>query len=230
MDKRSDDDELDRLIHRATNPPALDDVLAVLAGSTSMIPLAGGVLAAAVNEWRQATGAERLEAVLLAFQRRLLALGERLDRDYLSASPEYRDVFEQLLDSAALARNAAKQDYYAAAMANSAAIDRPPDAERRLMVETLNRIDPLHLLLLAAIARYPRPYDAAREFLHPGTTQHNYIHGAIHEITLELLERAWDDLTGLSILASPRIPMFPNERRPLITAFGKRFLRFIEAS
>jgi hypothetical protein len=212
----------------------LDTSLAAVAGITSMIPVAGGPLAAAVTEWRQEAALRRLTCVLLDFHEDLQSVEGRLDHDFVRTH-DFEAAFEATLESAIQARHAQKRRYYAAALARTATHDRPDESERPLMLDTLDELQPAHLAMLATVAGDPHPPENTRAYLEPGTPAHTRLLEALPNASEDLLDRCWEDLAGLRLLDSISIVTVNANKElaahvpdpPIVTPFGRRFLAFV---
>ena len=219
-------------IDAVARPPILDTALADVAGITAMVPLAGGPLAAGVNEWRAEMALRRLTNVLLDFHEDLGAIEDR-DEEFVR-SAAFEAAFDATLASAIQARHAEKRRYYAAALAHTTSHHRPDDWERPIMLDTLDALRPAHLALLAAVAIDPSPPQRARAYLEDGTAEHDRLLETLRGVSEDTLDRCWEDLAGLRLLDSislltangPQLAAhIPDEA--IVTPFGRRFMAFI---
>jgi hypothetical protein len=211
------------------NPPVLDIALTEVAGITSMIPVAGSVLGAQVQAWRDHAALRRLVGVLLDFHDGLSKV-ER-DLEYLN-SGGFQVRLEEIVESSVQARNAEKRRHFGAAMARSASVGRPEDHELDQMLDTLDRLRPIHLSLLAAVAGDPNPSNAAVQYLPTNTERRKLIDSALPGVDSNVLRRCWEDLASAGIFVSEYLVSdgsWEDEEPPntAVTSFGRRFLAFI---
>lgn len=205
----------------------------ILAGEAvaSFVPGVGGVVALALEQVRQRRD-RRVAEFIVDLAEALQTLTERVDRDFVR-SAEYANLLERSLDEVARARQSAKRAHYAAAMARAACVQRPADDEMALFMDTLDELLPVHLRLLAGISSGPKDVSAPNEYFTVGTAAWAAITAALPGMDTAVIQRCWEDLAAHGLVES-LVNVTADVRTATalphaITAFGLRFLRFIEA-
>lgn len=100
------------------------------------------------------------------------------------------------------------------------------------MLDTLDRLQPAHLALLAAVATDRDPPPGPRAYLLPGSPGNARLHQALPAASGELLDRWWEDLAALRLIHSASIltddgDLDATPQTPWLLPFGRRFLAFV---
>lgn len=212
-----------------------DAALALVTIIASALPVVGGPAASVASEIRQTFDrrqASRLAATVDELRGSLNTLVDHIDRD-LGSDPAFAAFVEAALESASQARHAEKRRYYVALMARSATRLGPEDVQRAILLDTLDRVQAIHLRLLYAVLRGPVP-DHNGEYATKGTPAYDAIHDALPGIDEVILHRAWEDMVSLGLLESWTDYLVTEESPPTfdkgalpVTMFGKYFLEFV---
>jgi len=190
--------------------------LAVLGGGPGM----AGYLLGRVRRSRDQSIPETLHAIV----RRLQAVEDRIQRD----DPTMEADVEEILEKAWARKQRDKVDYWAAAAAHTATNEGPDIAERKRMIDTLDRLRLSHLRLLHLVSLSQPPEGWG------GGNMDAYLAHGIPGVDLTLAKLDWSDLHTAGVL-----PGYPGgmtttaEHWQLanqgIPPFGRRFVEFIEA-
>lgn len=176
-------------------PQAVDAAVATVSAITNLIPVVGGALSASLNEWRLHMAANRLVAALEEIRLAIETVRDDVDRVF-AAGPEFQKAVDWTIESATQARNADKRRFYAAALARTATFARPGEEERELMLDTLDRLQPTHLVLLATVANDPEPPNSPSAYLDAESPSHALLRQALPTASDEFLDRCWEDLAA----------------------------------
>lgn len=210
-----------------------DAALGLISSIASAVPLIGGPAASVVTEIRRTFDrrqAARLAAVVNDLGHELRRLADRIERD-IGKDGEFAAFLEAAIQSAAEARNADKRRYYVALMARSATTEGPEQAQRGLLLDTLDRLHLTHLTLLHAVAVRPMPAKFA-DYRVEGTAVYAALRTALPDLHQMFLQRAWEDMVGLGLIHSSGNYLISQDS-PVdadgspITPFGRAFLDFI---
>jgi hypothetical protein len=161
----------------------------------------------------------------LAVVRRIDGLeAGRIDPAYLNTEDWQSDV-EQIIEVVGSRKQRDKRRYFVAALANSAAHDRPALVERKRFLDELERLRLSHLRLLSVLVLPP-------ENLGDGTSE-GYLRARLPGQETEHIKLDWTDLQAAGMLGSlpggitstPKPVMVAGALLPL----GRRFTDFIAA-
>lgn len=155
------------------------------------------------------------------------AVREHVDTEFVK-SAEYEALTEEILEKGARRREIEKREFYAAAFANSALPERPAEAERYRMIDTLERLRAPHLWLLAALLReYRWPDDGGG--IGGGFEQE--FKKAVPEADLAAVRLDWRDLEAAGLVQSFPSGMMTTEGarnfRARVTDLGRQFHQFV---
>ncbi len=225
--------------HAAADRPSSEDlsdptrtgaVLAALEAIASVAPFVGGPIAVVLGEIRRSRDTRVVE-LIVDIDRRLGELGVEMDEDYVR-STEFATRVEEVLDEATRARQTAKRRFYATALKNSAVPNRPDEISWGLLLDALNRIQLVHLAVLAGLANGPTSPKQPDEVFTVGSGAWRAIDASVPGLDRALLIRVWEDLATLGIVESLSI-VTTNVRTStdvpsVIQPFGRQFIEFLE--
>ena len=120
-----------------------------LVSIASSFPIAAS-LASGWSEFKNHKQAERIEQILMDFGKRLHDIESEVDKEYLS-SDEAKFVIEQTINAGKDELLLEKRKYLSEFLANSATKKLAQDSEKKMVLDTIIRINPLQALLLETI-------------------------------------------------------------------------------
>jgi len=197
-----------------------------------LIPLLGGVVSNVMNGWTQERRMRRVGEVISDFNRRMLALGDRLNetrRDYIR-SDEFEDLVDRTLRQVTRERHEAKRLLYAAFLAGSVESAGGSYQEELRMLRTLDELQPDHIRVLKAIFEEP----SLRHAMGGGANVFESVHRHMPDVPIgrvvDLVEQLADDLRltmiggVVAFTVTAGVEAEPPDR---FTEYGWRFLKFI---
>jgi hypothetical protein len=188
----------------------------------SLVPLLGGVIQGVLSGMSIDRKLQRLVAVLNDLQTRLNTL-EAGSEEYLK-SDEFGDLVEKTLRQAAEESSEEKRSLYAEFLAGIVEEPVEPYDQRRLMLRTLDELEPAEVLVLRTLAM---PYIQADPDAPPGTL------GAMASPPFDTTwseenSLALEHLATMGLVTVPDTPR--NSRRravPRLTDYGRKFIAFV---
>lgn len=224
MTKDPADSERDRSANLADEALAIAELGAV--GLASLVP-AGGLLAHLLGKIERNRD-RRQRDLLTATHEALETVKGRVD-ELFTQSDDFEVLIEEVIEKAARRKELDKRDYYAAAVANSAAIGHPDPREIFRMIDTLERLRESHLWLLRSLLYVRADSDDPADFF-PSSFEAEFAK-VVPESRLRSIKDDWRDLEGHGLaMAFPSISMSgPGARnfRSHVTDLGRRFDQFV---
>jgi hypothetical protein len=193
----------------------------------SAVPVAGPIIAAVARQVLPKDSLIYLRDFAVEAAQQIEQLEEaRLDREFLS-DPAFVEDLEQVLEAQVSLRQRRKREHFLAALVNTATDARPGEAERRRMLDTLVRLRPSHLSVLAAVV-------TAGEHPSPAGSTDDYLHERLSELPTDGFNLDWGDLQreGMVSTYPGGLAITPIWQRvgQALTPLGRRFAAFIEAT
>lgn len=213
-----------------TDPTRAGTVLAAFEVAAAAVPLAGGPLAVVLGEIRRSRDT-RMAELVIEIDARLRELDTRIDADFVH-SADFVARVEAVLDEATRASQASKRRYYATAVKSTAVRERPDDVAWGLLLEALDRVQLVHLAVLAGLNAGPTKPMRPDEVFTVGSGAWRAIDAAVPDLDREVLLRVWEDLASLGIVES--LTILTTDARTstdvgsVIQPFGRRFIEFLE--
>lgn len=225
----SSNQELERRASELEETPGRDHALTVALAGLQILPL-GGVVAQLLNDYVPRKKQDRLVSFVQALAEESLALGDRLDLDFVHAV-EFEGMAEEVFDRAQQHKAEQKLAYFAAALAHGAAVERPDERTRERFMDALDQLRGSHLRLLASVAQGVPVPKAGPDVVTSSQAAIAAVSSAATRAKVDSWDLDWADLARLGIVetlteavSDPRVPY---DVRAAITPFGREFIRFV---
>lgn len=214
-------------------PPDLDGVgtheigRALVVGIAGSVPVIGSIVASLVDLYLPEQRARRTEEFLGELDEAVAAVNATVDREFVRLD-EFHGLVEEVLERVASRRSEGLRGHYAAALANASTKTRPDEQSRYRMLDTLARLRPHHLDILAGLAGATAPAGAGPDVITVGQAALANVTAAVGDASNDL----WKDLLDLEQLGLVRsldksLLTVAGGARSLVTPFGLRFLEFL---
>jgi hypothetical protein len=204
---------------------ALGDYLDVVASFTSVIPVLGGAISNVFSGWSQQRRMERIREVLDGLQRRLVALGARVDDAYVRGQ-EFEDLLDQTLRRVAQERHEEKRRLYREFLLGAITSLARYDEQLRV-VRVLEELQLAHIDVLRAVVQEPRPAPGP---VHAGAWLPELAR-RLPSMSEDVVEDLVEQLKDVQILrreeTTIRLPRPGEAAGAVFTRFGQRFVDFI---
>jgi len=222
-----DREERERLARELGDASARDHVLALGEAALGLVPGAGHLIGYVIREHIPRRRQERMVEFARDLNEAVARLEGRLDHEFVRTD-EFADLTEGIMESVARRAAEGKRGYYAAALANTATLGRPPEDERERMLDTLGELRLSHLRLLAIVATTRSLPPASN--LSAGGIEHN-IMPRLPGVSQEQMRADWDDLDRLKVVQSYPSGMMTRQGiedlTTRLTDFGRLFVDWI---
>ncbi len=201
---------------------------AAAVGAISTIPFVGPVLGELVGAFIPDVRFRRVERLVEELKSEVAQVSDRLDEDYVRRE-EFAILFEDALERATQARNDQKTSAFAAFMAHSMVVERPPLADRQRYLDILDELRPAHLRILAVLAAGSGPEPASPPF-----TVGQAAATALSAVLAQAEGADWHDLEDLERrglirpIAEASLLIATNVRNALLP-LGLAFVEFVAA-
>ena len=201
---------------------------ATAVGLISTIPIVGPTLGELVGAFIPDVRFRRVERLAEELTSRVAQVSDRLDSEYVR-HVEFAVLFEDALERATQARNDQKSAAFAAFMAHSMVIDRPPLVDRERYLDLLDQLRPVHLQLLGVLAAGSGPEPASPPF-----TVSQAAATALSAVLAKVDGADWPDLADLERrglirpMAESSLLIATNVRNVLLP-MGLAFVDFVAA-
>jgi hypothetical protein len=197
-------------------------------GLISTIPIVGPTLGELVAAFIPDVRFRRVERLAEELKGEVAQVSDRLDEDYVRRE-EFAILFEDALERATQARNDQKTSAFAAFMAHSMVVDRPPLADRQRYLDILDELRPVPLQILAVLAAGSGPEPASPPF-----TVSQAAATALSAVLAQAESADWHDLEDLERrgltrpMAEASLLIATNVRNALLP-LGLAFVEFVAA-
>jgi hypothetical protein len=225
----SSDQELESRASELEETPSRDRVLTAALAGLQIMPL-GGVVAQILNDYVPRKKQERLVSLVQALAEESVALGDRLDRDFVHTA-EFEGMAEEVFDRAQQHKAEQKLAYFAAALAHGAGVERPDERTRERFLDVLDQLRGSHLRLLASVAQGVPVPGAGPDVITSSQAAIAALNSAAERAKVEAWDLDWADLARLGVVetlteavSDPRVPY---DVRAAFTPFGREFVRFV---
>ena len=199
---------------------------ATAVGLISAIPIVGPVLGELVGAFIPDVRFRRVERLAEELKEKVTEVSDRLDGEYVRRE-EFAVLFEDALERATQARNDQKTAAFAAFIAHSMTLDRPPLVDRHRYLDILDQLRPVHLQILAVLAAGSGPEPAS-----PPYTVGQAATTAISAVLAKAEGADWQDLAdlerrGLTRPIAESLPLIATNVRNTLQPLGLAFVEFV---
>ena len=220
--------KVSRLAPETTADTSLEIAMAAALGVLSLVPVVGPVLTQVIGAAWTEGKVERLERFAVALGRDVETVADRLDTDFVRRD-EFESLAEQAIDRVVLRRNDRKISGFAAAVANSATIDRPDQRTRARFLDWLDQLRPVHLEILSRVASGGAEWVRPPDVLTVGQVAASRLALALSGLEYDYLDLRELQARGLirSVDLDAALLSVADDVRSIVTPLGRQFLGFI---
>ena len=185
----------------------------------------GGSVAQLLTDYLPQKKQRRLVEFVQELGREWQTHRDRLDEDFIR-SDEFDRLVEDVMDRVQQVRSQEKQAYFAAILAGFATPERPDEAERQRILDTLDGMRPRQMRILAVISETTEPPPG----LYAGGVMAT-LKWKMPDLEDAVIRDEWDALAGLGVVggypSGTMTAQGAGNLRGRVTPYGWRYLKAI---